>query len=756
MTSDVNQINEALRNLRSEISELRPNVTIEKYTELKTTCRSDYNGLVKHLCKQAKSEIGAFSRILNEVKNPEHLRELKRNVLDSASNFEVEVTTADLKNDMLVRETLNEFKNLNKKIDEKIDRLINEERKRSPFNAKIKKETKSHLIKSNSETLVGSPRIELINTGNELIKFLKEMVIKLDKLIKESNPTESELKSYLSVLKEVCNQSNYVRENELQLGDELNLIDENLEIVRENLINLIIKSALDSLTDWRFDLREFDFKLKEINFKDHRSSGGGETNSKQILERVELDANLIEEYNKLIKLMHETHEWMKDFECKLEYLPLRTLEELLDNYKATVFSIEILKAKLLDGIEMFNSRLEDCALDAELRSNPAIEELDILKQRFEIKCKELFDNFTKEGMRKINEYIKKCSNCVDRNEFQYMLSEVKEFDVMNTNRINKIIKSTQESLDKLLGKLNEDANNNNLSSTGEQATASSADQHNLNNLELCDSNNMIYACEICIGTDKCCCCVPKLEETEIPVERRKRNTRTKRGSSARNSWNISPEQLNELVEQQDGSLNNNENNQQQEQQQSTTADQQQLDEYLQFEIWLEAMSNTIDFLLNEKQNLDETDFEDVALYLKKMQQLKHALKQNFNHPANSNKVILNQYRMLYLTLEREVCILKRQVEKLRVGTAINLPVQDANGRVVCQNGVHLKHFCRRFRRNFFTRLFKITIPLQVILLTMFGISSLLPSSGDDYRCTVTNSLRNSLGPTYGYNGQPPV
>jgi len=644
------------------------------------------------------------------------------------------VTTADLKNDLLVRETMNEFKSLNKKIDEKIERLIKE--MKSPFNAKIKKETKSHLIKSNSETLVGSPRIERINTGNELIKFLKEMVIKLDKLIKESNPTENDLKSYLVVLKEVCNQSNYVRENELQLGEELNLIDENLEIVRKNLINLITKNALDNLSDWRFELRPLEFSLKEINFKEFRSTN--ELNAKKILEKIELDTNLVDEYNKLNSSMNQAHEWIKDFEIKLDYLPLRTLEELLDNYKATIFSIEILKSKIIDNMEMFNSRLDDCGLNAELERNPILEELDILKERFELKCKELFDNFTKESMRKINEYIKKCTECSDRSEFQYMLNDVKEHEIMNTNRINRIIKSTQESLDKLLGRLREDANNNNI--TNEQATTSSStsatQQTNLEST-LSDSNNMIYVCELCIDMSKCSC-VPKLEDTEIPIERRKRNTRTKRGSSARNSWNLTAEQLNEIEEQERSN----------EQQQP-----EHLEEHLQFEIWLEAMSNTIDFLLNEKKNLDETDFQDVCLYLKKLQQLKHALKQNFNHPANSNKAILNQYRMLYLTLEREVCLLKRLVEKLRKGTAINLPIQSEDGRVVCQNGVHLKHFCKRFRRNFFTRLFKITIPLQVILLTMFGISSLLPSSSDDFRCAVTNSLRPTYGPAYGH---PPV
>lgn len=332
----------------------------------------------------------------------------------------------------------------------------------------------------------------------------------------------------------------------------------------------------------------------------------------------------------------------------------------------------------------------------------------------------------------------------------FLSLKVKEFDVMNTNRINKIIKSTQESLDNLLGKLKEDANNNNLD---EQATTS--DQTNRSNLNttLSDSNNMIYVCEICIDADKCGC-VPKLEEIEVPIERKRRNTRTKRSSqssSARSSLNMTSRQLNEQLDEQERTSLNDEN-------QSLNQEQltdQQLEEHLQFEIWLEAMSNTIDFLLNEKINLDETDFQDVALYLKKTQQLKHALKQNFNHPANSNKAILNQYKMLYLTLERECCLLKRQVDKLRVGTAINLPIQDKEGRVVCQNGVHLKHFCSRFRRNFFTRLFKITIPLQVILLTMFGISSLLPQTGDDYRCAVTNSLRNSLGPTY-HSGQPPV
>ena len=74
------------------------------------------------------------------------------------------------------------------------------------------------------------------------------MVIKLDKLIRESNLTETELRSYIETLKEVCIQSNNVREYEPQLNDELNLIDDNLEIVRTNLLNLITKNALDNLT----------------------------------------------------------------------------------------------------------------------------------------------------------------------------------------------------------------------------------------------------------------------------------------------------------------------------------------------------------------------------------------------------------------------------------------------------------------------------------------------------------------------------
>lgn len=773
----MNQINETLRNLKL-IADLKPNVTIEKYTEIKSTCRADYGDLVKELCGQARAELDALDRSLKQAKSGDHLKELKTEVLSATSRFEVEATTADLMQDAAIRQTLNDFKGLNKRIDEKINKLIKEERKRSPVNAKIKKETKSHLIKSNSETLVGSKRFNKIQTGTELGSLLKEMVIKLDNLIRK-NPTESELRSYLVALKEVCNQSNYVRENEPQLNEELNLIDENLEVVRKNLLNLIAKNALDSLIDWRFELRPFEFGLEELDFTNLRSSNGA--NSKQVLERLELDSNLIDEHNKLCKLMEDVHAWTNDFERKLDYLPLRTLEELLDNYKATIFSAEILKSRLLDGIEMFNSRLADCELDAELFGNPTLDELDVLKERYEWKCKQLFEKFTSDSNNKINQYIQKCSNCVDRGEFQYMLSELKEFDILNTNRINKIITSTQESLDKLLGKLQEDANNNRLAGDTVDAAAASTSVSptNLLNSELSDSNNMIYVCEICIDSLKCTC-VPKLEETEIPVERRRRNTRTKRGSSARNSLNLTPEQLREIEEQEgrpaerqsgdgqeaddraaEGREGSKDGVEQQESDSQARADRssthensdQELDEHLQFEIWLEAMGNTVDFLLNEKRNVDETDFQDVCLYLKKMQQLKHALKLKFNHPANSNRKILNQYKMIYLTIEREVCLLKRQVEKLRVGTPINLPMQDKDGRVVCQNGVHLNHFCSRFKRNFFTRLFKITIPLQVILLTMFGISSLLSPNNDDFRC----SLRNSLGPSYGYpDGQPPV
>lgn len=779
----MNQINKTLRNLKL-IAELKPNVTIEKYTEIKSTCRADYVDLVKELCRQARAELDAFDRSLKQAKSGEHLKELKKSVLSATSHFEVEATTADLMQDAAIRQVLNEFKGLNKRIDERINKLIKDEKKRSPVNAKIKKETKSHLIKSNSETLVGSKRINKIQTGNELGSLLREMVFKLDKLIRQ-NPTESELRSYLVALKEVCNQSNYVRENEPQLNEELNLIDENLEVVRKNLTNLIAKNALESLVDWRFEVRPFEFSLEQVDFTNVRSSKG--LNSKHVLEQLELDANLVAEYSKLSKLMEELQEWTNDFERKLDYLPLRTLEELLDNYKATVFSAEILKAKLLDGIEMFNSILADCELDAELLGNPMLDELNVLKERYEWKCKQLFEKFTSDNANRINQYIAKCSNCVDRGEFQYMLSEVKEFDVLNTNRINKIITSTQESLDKLLGKLQEDANNNRLASDavdGEAAASTSRPPTTLNS-ELSDSNNMIYVCEICIDSLKCSC-VPKLEETEIPVERRRRNTRTKRGSSARNSLNLTPELLREIEEQErqqgdgqeaDGNKEEANGNQRaadskeeagnkegadnKEGDNRANADRgsnhensdQELDEHLQFEIWLEAMSNTVDFLLNEKRNVDESDFQDVCLYLKKMQQLKHALKLKFNHPANSNRKILNQYKLIYLTIEREVCLLKRQVEKLRVGTPINLPLQAKDGRVVCQNGIYLNHFCSRFKRNFFTRLFKITIPLQVILLTMFGISSLLSPNNDDFRC----SLRNSLGPSYGYpDGQPPV
>ena len=338
--------------------------------------------------------------------------------------------------------------------------------------------------------------------------------------------------------------------------------------------------------------------------------------------------------------------------------------------------------------------------------------------------------------------------------------------MLNTHRINKIISSTQESLDKLLGKLQEDANNNLTGDTVDANAAGSSLPPSGLSSDLSDSNNMIYVCEICIDSMQCTC-VPKLEETEIPAERRRLNTRAKRGSSARNSLNLTPEQLKQIEEEQEtaskadgqnrADQTSNGDHQSGDQQRtdrtSNHSSDQELDEHLQFEVWLEAMSNTVDFLVNEKQNVNESDFQDVCLYLKKMQSLKHALKLKFNHPANSNRKILNQYKMIYLTIEREVCLLKRQVEKLRVGTAINLPIQDKEGRVVCQNGVHLSHFCNRFRRNFFTRLFKITLPLQVILLTMFGISSLLSPGQDDFRC----SLRNSLGPSYGFpEGRPPV
>lgn len=771
----MNQINETLRNLKLA-AELKPNVTIEKYSEIRSTCRSDYGDLVRDLCKSAKAELETFERELKNAKGAEQLKELKKSVLNATSNFEVEATAADLANDLAIRETLNEFKALNKRIDDKIQRLINEERKRSPVNAKIKKETKSHLIKSNSETLVGSQRINRIHTGNELTNLLKEMVLKLDSLIRKG-PTEAELRSYLATLKEVCAQSSYVRENEPQLNEELSLIDQNLEVVRTNLMSLISSSALDSLIDWRFEVRRSsEVRLKEVDFRTLRSSGGPD--SKQVLEKLELDCGFVDEYHKLTRLMEEAHEWLKDFECKLDYLPLRTLDELLDNYKATIFSVEILKARLLDGIEMFNSRQDDCLLDAELLGNPILDDLEVLRDRYEQKCKELFEKFASESQAKIKQYIQKCSHCSDRNEFQYMLAEVKEFDVLNTNRINKIISSTRESLDKLLGKLQEDANNN-LAGSSDQPTADGRLSSDLS-----DSNNMIYVCEICIDSLKCTC-VPSLEETEVPAERRRRSTRTKRGSSARNSLNLTADQWKEIEKEQadnqtfdqtnnqadnraNGQANSQANSQadsqadkeigkhkknQENTEQSQETGDQELDEHLKFEVWLEAMSNTVEFLLNEKKSLDESDFQEVCLYLRKMQQLKHALKLKFNHPANSNRKILNQYKMIFLTIEREVCLLKRQVEKLRHGTPINLPLQNRDGRVVCQNGVHLNHFCNRFRRNFFTRLFKVTLPLQVILLTMFGISSLLSPNQDDFRC----SLRNSLGPTYGFpDGQPPV
>ena len=131
---------------------MKPNVTIEKYTEIKTTCRSDYGDLVKSLCKEAKNELNSFNRTLQDAKNPDHLKELKKNVLSATSDFEIDVKKADLINDLSIREILNEFKSLANRIDEKINRLIKEDKKKSPFNAKIKKETKSQLIKSNSET----------------------------------------------------------------------------------------------------------------------------------------------------------------------------------------------------------------------------------------------------------------------------------------------------------------------------------------------------------------------------------------------------------------------------------------------------------------------------------------------------------------------------------------------------------------------------------------------------------------------------